>query len=279
MRSACKNIFKLLTATAVAAVIVFATIAVRAALTDPPIVKLNPESVLIESSGAWVEDQSVWPLFDRDTGTSFSSAARVLVTLSAQAEIRLLKIHGPAAFDLKVYEDSSGAWKPVPGLDAIGLRSQPAAWNSFSPASPLTARKLMLEFAAAGGTAGGVKEIEIWGTEAGDPFLTLKGIKTAADAGTILAASPRPAHIVDVAASPDTIEIPAGDAFYASIFTVNIQPVLIKRAYLLYESYNAAYLVNPEKNLNGGSWTGGFTLASDNPQWTSQLEEINPAWL
>jgi len=253
------------------------------ALTAPNVVKLNPVGLGVEASGVWTDDAAAWSLFDRDTGTAYApstSPGRVMVTLPAATDISAVKVYGSASCNLAIYDGSSGAWVVVPGLDSIALKSQANVWDVFAPASELHTNKLMFEFTAAGGPAGGVKEIEIWGDDPGDPSLTLKGVKTATDAQAVLAVSPRPAHIVELDGAPQTIDVPADGSPYSVTFTSSFDPKLIKRAYILYDSFNAAYPVSPEKRINGLSWTGGFIPASSaNPEWISQIEEINPSWL
>src|SRR5574341_1501326 len=282
MRSAMKKVgVKILSAAIVAGAAVFAAFAVSGSLTSPEVVKLNPASLSEESSGAWVEDASAWSVLDRDTATAYAPAAftRLLVTLPADTDIKTLKIYGAAAFDLKVYEGTSGSWKLIPGLDNISLKAQAVSWNTFTPTASLRVKSLMLELTPDGGSAGSVKEIEIWGTDPGDPHVTLNGIKTVSEAQAVLAASPRPAHIMELSASPAQIDVPADGNTYTVSFTVTTDPKLVKRAYLLYDTYNAEYLINPEKSLNNGSWTGGFTVTSETPRWVTHLEEINPSWL
>ena len=274
---------KIVSITAVVAATLFWAFAVFGGLTGAEVVKLNPASVSIDSSGAWVEDSAAWLLFDRDTASVYTPAtttSRLMVNLPAATDIASIKVYGSASYSVTVYDGSSGSWIVVPGLQAIALRTQAAAWNAFKPSSSVRTNKLMLEITASGGNAGGIKEIEIWGSESGDPGLSLKGVKTATDVKTILAASLRPAHIMELAASPQTIDVPADGNSYAVIFTLGPDPRLVKRAYLLYDSYNADYPVSPEKRINGLSWSGGFVpTSSDAPAWTSQVEEISPSWL
>ncbi len=246
------------------------------------IVKLNPSIVRVESSGAWVEDSSAWTLFDLDTNTAYApmAPARVMVTLPGARNIGLIKIYGSASYNLAVYDGSSGSWVAVPGLDNITPKSQTTAWNTLTATSALNTDKLMLEFTAAGGNAGGIKEIEIWGTDPGDPTLTLKNVKTASDFQKILSSSPMPYHMMQLGAMPQTIDVPADGNSYTVSFTLNSDPRLIKRAFLYYASYNADYPISPERRINGLSWMGGFVpTTSDNPAWKAHAEEISPSWL
>ncbi len=261
----------------------FSAYAVFGALSGTQVVKLNPASIESDASGSWVEDPAAWALFDRDTTSTYApsaSSARLLVTLPAAADITALKVYGSAAYSMAVYDGSTGSWVKVAGLDAIALKSQSAAWNTFIPTGPVHSDKLMLELKSAGGNTGGVKEIEIWGSDAGDPALSLKSVITTADIATVLSASPRPAHILELTGTPQTIDVPADSNPYSITVTLNADPRQIKRAYLLYDSYNSDYLVSAERRINKGSWSGGFVIpTSATPEWKGQKEEINPTWL
>ncbi len=270
----------------VAAVVITAAslgaLAVFGELAGASFVKLNPVALVKDVSGAWVDDAAAWALFDRDRATTYApaSATNLLVMLPAETDLAGIKVYGSASYTLTVYEDTLGSWRKVPGLDAIALRSQPDSWNTFKPAASLHTGRLLIEITPSGGSAGGIQEMEIWGGEAGDPGLSLKAVRTAADARAVLAASPRPVHVMELAALPQTIDVPADGNSYAVHFTLGPDPRLVKRAFLVYDSYNADYPVSPEKRINGLAWTGGFVPASSGmPQWTSQVEEINPAWL
>ena len=272
----------LLTAAVVAAALIGAY-AVFGGLTSSEIVKLNPTSLSVASGSAWVEDGAAWSLSDRDTSTVYAPSAtvtNVLVTLPAETDLSFIKIYGSASFTLKVYEDSTGAWKLISGLDAISLKSQSEAWNTFKPSGTARVSRVMIEITKASGSQTGIKEIEIWGADSGDPRLTLDAVKTASEARTILAATVRPAHIMELAGTPSTIDVPADGSLYSETFSLSAAPRLVKRAYLLYDSYNADYPVSPEKRINNLSWTGGFVPSSSAvPQWVSHLEEISPSWL
>ena len=56
----------------VAGAALFSAFAVFGGLTGSDVVKLNPTSLSIDSSGAWVEDSAAWSLSDRDTSTAYA---------------------------------------------------------------------------------------------------------------------------------------------------------------------------------------------------------------
>ncbi|MEK6699757.1 MAG: SpvB/TcaC N-terminal domain-containing protein, partial [Nitrospirota bacterium] len=273
---------KLLSITAVVGAVLLGTFAVFGGLTSSDAVKLNPMGLSIDSSGAWVEDSAAWSLMDRDTSTVYAPTANVtdiLVTLPKETDLSALKVYGSASFDIKVYEDTTGAWKLIPGLDVVSLKSQSEAWNTFKPSGTARVSRVMIELTKASGPQTGIKEIEIWGSESGDPTLSLDGLQSAADVQAVLAATPRPAHLMELAAPSGTIDVPADGNGRSLTFTLQTDPRLVRRAYLLYDAYNADYLITPEKRINGLSWTGGFSTQSAAPQWVSHFEEISPAWL
>ena len=273
---------KLLSIMAIITATVFGTFAVFGGLSGTDTVKLNPAGVSVDSSGAWVEDSTAWALSDRDTTAAYAPAAavtNVLVTLPAETELKALKVYGSASFDLRVFEDTSGSWTLVPGMSGISLKSQPEAWNTFNATGSVRVRRVRLEITKSGNPLAGIKEIELWGAETGDPSLSLDAMNTAAEARGVLAVTQRPAHIWKITASPATLDVPADGALYGLTFNLQTDPRLVRRAYLLYDAYNADYVITPEKRINGLSWIGGFSTQSAAPQWMSHFEEISPAWL
>ncbi|HYS42383.1 MAG TPA: hypothetical protein VEM32_00225, partial [Geobacteraceae bacterium] len=235
----------------------------------------------------------VWRLFDNDTATAYAPAqpARVTVTLPAPASIGSIRFYGPSSYQVNVYRDNAGAWEPVPSLSGKSLTALNGnAWNTLSADAPVSAARLLLEFIPQGNVTAGIAEVELWGANppaANDdvPYATLAGIKTPQEALNVL--SKGASHIYTVAATPSEIAIPDGSAAnssasaFASI-TVSQNPSLFKRAYLIYDGYNIVRPVSIRKRINNGSWSGGYVIpqpAGSTPSWSSQVEEINPAWL
>ncbi len=250
-------------------------------LPSPHVVKLNPVGLSIDAGGTWIDDDAVWSLFDRDTSSAYAPSAAVttvLVTLPSEADIAAVKVYGTASYAVRILTEENGAWIPVSGLSNVSLQAQSGVWNTFQPTNSFRARRIQLEFSHLGTVADGIKEIEVWGADGGDPTLTIDD-KKVGDIAKALAVAPRPLHIIEVVATPDMADIPADGSIIGLTFGLPLEPKLARRAYLLYESYNADYLVTPERRINGLSWAGGVAAVSDTPHWTSFAEEINPAWL
>ena len=254
-------------------------------------VKFAPSLVSVDTSAlapklAQKELNDVWRLFDRDTDSAYrpGNTARVTVNLAEPVTISRIRVHGPASYQLTLYRDNQGAWERIPSLTGVSLTGLSAAWNTLTPSESFTASELMFEFVPQGNVTTGLSEIEIWGADTASEnkssaFWTLRNTKTAQHMVDVLAQSPT--QIRDYAATPSEVSVPEGAV---STVTVSLlqNPVLFKRAYLLYEGQNLLRSVSIERRINGQSWAGGFSVPQQegvSSDWASYLEEINPEWL
>src|SRR5574341_1914742 len=279
---------RVIMAVAVAAMLSIIAVVVRGMSPAPVIVKLTPVMVSVDTSTlapklAEAEMEAVRRLFDRDTDAAFMpmDTARVTVRLSDVRTVNGIRVYGASSYKLNVYDENG---KPVPSLSGIALTALESTWSSFTPTETLSTSSLLLEFIPQGNVTAGVREVEIWGTEAasGDKsaaHLTLEGVRTPQDMLDILAKSP--SHIFEYSAAPSEISVAEGSAPSVSIGLLQ-DPMLFKRAYILYDGYNLVRSASIQRRINGLSWSGGFVITQSqdaSPSWSSYLEEINPAWL
>ncbi|HAK61212.1 MAG TPA: hypothetical protein DCO77_12670, partial [Nitrospiraceae bacterium] len=261
----------------------------------PDPVKLTPSMVRVDTSSlppdeAQAELEAVWRLFDGDTMTAYTpqQTAQVTVSLSEEKGISRIRTFGASSYHVNVYLDNAGNWEPVPSITGIDLSTLGSSWNSLKPSDPVNATHLLLEFIPQGNTIAGLPEIEIWGEEPGTIqgnalHTSLEGITTPREALHRLAAGTP--HIIEFMGAPSelTVTEDTGQGAYATInIPMTQDPVLFKRAYLLYDGYNILRPVSIGRRINSLAWTGGFALSQPEgttPAWTSHLEEINPAWL
>ncbi len=283
---------KIIAATVSAILICIGAVAVKGGALAPDLVKIAPAMVSADTSmlppeQAQTELSAVWRLFDRDTETAYAPAqiSRLTVSLSEQKTINRIRVYGSSSYQLNVYRDNAGTWEPVIGGT---LQSLGSSWNDLTPAEPFSASLLLVELVPQQGATSGLRELEIWGNEAsgtveGTAYATLENIRTPKELLDLLSKSP--SHIMEFGAYPSEISVPDGTLQQTSgvlHFSFTQNPVLFKRAYLLYDGYNIYRSVSLQKRINNLSWTGGFSIPQPEgttPAWTSFAEEINPAWL
>lgn len=238
---------------------------------EPELVKLAPVAVSADTSAlppklAEAENEAVWRLFDRDTGSLYTptQATRITVSLDAANTISRLRVYGAPSYQLNVYRDNAGIWESVPALSGIALETlNKLSWNTLAAERPFSTAHLLLELIPQGNVTAGIPEVELWGpvTDAskGDALrTTLEGIGTPKEAYNLLAQ--KSAHIVEVAATPSEITVPDGslDGSVAVVnFTLTRNPVLFKRAYILFEGNNISKPVGVQRSINNLSWSGG----------------------
>jgi len=264
-------------------------IAARADMSFSELAKLYPVSLSVEASSAFSQKakddrESAWRLFDRDTGTVYAPGkpASVKLTLPSVQDIRLLRFYGQGSYIINIYRPNGGDWKRIPSLSGIDAAALAPSWNSLEPGESLREEVLLLEFVPKGNRRIGIGEIELWGTSTGcAATATLAGLKGAAEAENLL--SKNPPHILSIAAAPSEITLSpdAGVSGDASI-QLDHAPSIFKRAYLLFDGYGIPRSAFLRKGINGTAWTGGASIPvseSEKTSWSSDLEEINPAWL
>ncbi len=284
--------YRLVSAVAFAVILSAVSLAVFGTSSATVAVKLAPVMVSADTStlppdAAKAEMTAVWRLFDHDTDTAYTPAqtARITVSMPGLATLSRIRVYGASSYQLNVYRDNNGTWEPVPSLSGLSLAGlSSASWNTFVAPDPIAATYLLLEFIPQGNVTAGIREIELWGPEAstvqeGAKRATLDGIRTSQDALSVLSMSP--SHILEYSASPS--ELPVSDTSPSS-FSISLtqNPVLFKRAYIMYDGYNLVRSVSISRRINNLSWSGGFVIpqpGGTTPSWVSYIEEINPAWL
>ena len=282
---------QVIAAVAVAVLLSLVAVAVKGMSPMPVTVKLTPSMVSVDTSSlspkiAQVEMRAVWRMFDRDTETAYapSQTARVTVSLPEPRTISSIRIYGAASYLLNVYSDNNGTWEPVLSLSAKDLSTLGSSWNTLTASEPFTTGSLQLEFIPQGNITAGIREIELWSPESSTgqesySQISLDNIRTPQQALDILAKAP--SHILTFSAAPSEIAVNEGATPTVSIGIIQ-DPALFKRAYILYDGYNLVRSVSIQRRINGLSWSGGFVIPQPqdvSPNWSSYIEEINPAWL
>lgn len=265
-------------------------------------IKLNPQALTLQSSGAQtadertLEQQTASALFDRDTTTVHTAYGDNLIDIKLEklTEISDVRFYGAAEFQVQVQSLQGGLWTTIPGLNNIKLANQPAAWNTYTATQSTTTDNIrfILTPNQSGNTGGGstkpkkggkpgatltttnpgypLPEIEIWG----------KGEHTlVTDANALIGAmksTPAPAQARQYTATP--VEGVIGATGHSFKFTLNQPARNFKRAYLAYETFGVTHWVSPVRRINGKNLLGGaFIFAGKD--WTPVVEPIHPDWL
>src|SRR5262245_49649351 len=135
-------------------------------------VKLTPITIQNQSSPSLppevqtLEAQTAPAAFDRDTTSEHTAfdGGHLVAVLDAPTEIRAVKFYGAAPYSVSVEYDINGAWQALAGLQNLNRAQRPAGWDALSPSAAVTTGKLRFTLASAtGGSASGLKGIEIWG--------------------------------------------------------------------------------------------------------------------
>ncbi|MDH5654259.1 MAG: discoidin domain-containing protein, partial [Gammaproteobacteria bacterium] len=228
-----------------------------------------------------LESQTVPHLFDRNTTTEYTAYgnSQVTVTLENSQAIQAIKIFGAAPYVLSVEMKKGSYWEGINGLTKLDLTNLSTDWHRFEANAAVNASELRLAFApAGGGTASGLKELELWGE--GERVV----IKSGRDLLEAMQGKTPPAHGRLYAAEPDfgAIGTPAGQtgdpADDTFTLTVPYTGPAIKRAWLSYELHGAGHWVSPVRNINSQGQLGGHYRFAGSA-WSSQLEPLNPDWL
>ncbi|MFL6650857.1 MAG: SpvB/TcaC N-terminal domain-containing protein, partial [Sulfurifustaceae bacterium] len=178
---------------------------------------------------------------------------------------------------------AGGGYQTVAGLENLNLTLLPAGWNTFNVATPIATAKLQFVLTpATGGSATGLKEIEVWTTAA--PTSVKSG---AALLDKMLGPTPLPQGRLYTALNPTAnptvgVITPSGDDTSDNTFTFTLDrdPSHFLRAYLTYELYGQQHWVSVSRVINSGfDSTAGGTLILPATTWSTQVERINPSWL
>jgi len=246
-----------------------------------PLVIQNQASPSLPPEVQSLESQSAPAAFDRDTTSEHTAydGGHLVAVLDAPTEIRTVKVYGAAPYTLSVDADVGDTWQAVAGLQNLNLSARPEGWNSFAASSPVTTAKLRFTLAAAsGGSATGLKGIEIWGkggranVKNGAALLAAL-LGTSAPSHARLYKSSLPQGVIGATAG--AADDPSDNSFSVAL---DRNPADFKRAYLSYQVLGLSHWVHAVRSINGSPAQGGFLLSVQNT-WSTQIEEINPQWL
>ncbi|HJX17584.1 MAG TPA: hypothetical protein VJ437_05240, partial [Acidiferrobacterales bacterium] len=244
-------------------------------------IRLSPVVTAVEPSAALppevqsLETQSAPLALDRSTQSVYTAfdASKITASLDAATDIRTLKIFGAAPYTLAVEADVGGAFQPVAGLQNLNLATRPETWNVFDATTPVTTRKLRFNLIpATGGSASGLKAIEIWGK--GGRVHVKDGLALL----TALRGATPPSHGRLYASTlAQGVIGGATDDLADNRFTVTLDqdPQNIKRLYLAYESTGIAHWITAIRQINSGAARGGFLLPPST-DWSTQVEAVDP---
>src|SRR5580765_687495 len=197
-------------------------------------------------------------LFDRDTNTSHAAFAESSVQASFESarEVRAIRVFGAAPYLLTVKADAGGSFQTIAGLEALNLTLLPSGWTTFNAVSAVTTGKLMFVLTpATGGSASGLRELEIWTSAApvsaknGAALLErLLGPTPPAQARLYNALNPTANPTVGVVTPNDAGADLADNKFS---FTLDRNPAHFVRAYLAYELFGQESFINAQRAVNG----------------------------
>src|SRR6266571_396274 len=254
--------------------------------------KVTPFSLTVFSSASLPpevqaqEAASAPLLFDRDTTTqhvAFAESSVQAVFESAQ-EVRAIKVFGAAPYLLSVKADAGGSFQTIAGLENLNLTLLPSGWSAFTASVPVTTGKLMFTLTpATGGTASGLRELEVWTTAApvsvksGAQLLERLLSPTPPAQGRLYTAlNPTANPTVGVITPTDSGPDLADNKFS---FTLDRDPAHFVRAYLTYELLGQESFIAVRRKINGFTATAGGALLLPTTTWSTQVERVNPAWL
>src|SRR5882672_5933165 len=135
-------------------------------------IKISPITIQNQSSPSLppevqtLESQTAPAAFDRDTTSEHTAfdGGHLIALLDTPTEVRSVKVYGAAPYTLSVDADVNGAWQAIAGLQNLNLTTRPGGWNGFAANTPIVTGKLRFTLtSAAGGSASGLKGIEVWG--------------------------------------------------------------------------------------------------------------------
>jgi len=256
--------------------------------------KATPFSLTVFSSSSLppevqAQEAATAPLlFDRDTTTQHVAFAvsSVQTTFESPQAVTAVKVFGAAPYLLSVQADAGGSFQAIAGLQNLNLTLLPAAWNTFRAAAPVTTGKLLFTLTpATGGSASGLRELEVWTTATP---VTVKN--SAALLAQLLGPTPPPQGrfytALNASTDPTTAVVTPNDssktlATNTFSFTLDRDPAHFVRAYLTYELYGQASFVSVERIINGSKLVSsleGGSLILPTTTWSTQIERINPAW-
>jgi len=217
-------------------------------------------------------------LFDGDSRTALHINAHgkrsIRIDLGGTRALVGLSFAGVGALSATaLVEDSSGR-HGVAGLGATALSLVAPRWAQAAATSPVRARALIVELET-GNAPADLSELAIW---------ALGPARDATDQSPFAdrLALGVPANAVEAASTPDeaVVGTEAANAPRATQFTVSVDrdPVLLGRAFLVYELDHLAHWTGAQRAINGRALRGGYRAGARGVGGL-QVEEISPAWL
>lgn len=268
-------------------VVVSVGLVVNAAFNEIDSLRLSPQSFSLSPDSSLPQDVQLLEQrssllgFDRDTSTEYTAFGNSQITLQLhqETEVSHIKVYGAAPYEISVQAWVSGSWHNVEGLQSLDLSSLTTLWHSFNVTSSVSTDQLKISFSSStGGSASGLKELEIWGSG------EIKTINTGANLLAALESDfpPMQARVYSATQAEGIIGNITGliEKLDDNTFIVDLQEDMgsVKRAWLTYESHGAGHWVSTIRNINQqGSMGGRYRFASS--AWSVQVEQINPAWL
>ena len=132
--------------------------AIPASLAVASSASLPPEVQALEAGSAAL-------LFDRDTLTQHVAydVSQIEATFETAQPVTAIKVYGAAPYVLTVKAEAGGAFATIAGLENLDLTQLKTSWYSFTATTQVTTGKLQFVFTpATGGTATGLRELEVW---------------------------------------------------------------------------------------------------------------------
>ncbi len=250
-------------------------------------VLISNEELLVKSSPSQItaDDSSSAYLFDGNTESAYAPAEtkQLVVKFPATQKISRLKILGKSSYSVNVYKGSGASKEVVKEFNYTGSSSL-ISWNIFDSTNGVITDNLTIEITPLDSSKNGISEIEIWRSEKGvlgsdKANGSLFNINTAAEIENY--SSKNLEHVRyfnssgDISFSNKTTDNPASLSV-----SINIDPLLFKRAYLSYSGKNVKTPASIKTRINGGNWFGGGPEALiDSSEFISHAIEINPAFL
>jgi hypothetical protein len=226
------------------------------------VIRPDPEPPPVENPGGRptrlnVAAASDERLIDRETATSVSlvGSADILLQLEHAGWISSVKVFGPADGTIAVLAETGSGWQPVAGLTAAPLSGLASGWNELAATQPVFASAALVRWTPGSGPRRALSEIELWGP-----------MPPAADGSDL-----RP-----LAASTAELSIEEREVSVPLDMPSTLTPY--RKVYLTYELRGWQEWVSVSRSINGGPESGA-AIGPLTGEWTSQVEEIDPAWL
>jgi RHS repeat-associated protein len=263
--------------------------------TEIELIKVVPQTIIKEKADTTEEKENsqaidtasdIWSIFDSNTNSIYSTTESIQYKINFKREINLkrIKLFGATSYQINIYQLSGDKRNIIPEL-CVNKNYLKDTWNILSMGTAINLNEIVIEIIPDGEQ--GIREMEFWSEEKINIIngvnANLEEITTfhELDAKKDIISSP----VLSMATSPDEISLsgskenPCLSNLSAQI---EINPILIKRAYISYLANNIATPVSIERKINSHDWLTGYDIEikdSDATGWKELLEEINPRWL